>query len=170
MKPISTAFAVLGLSLATTAAASAQDISQLVAGSGLSRAEAQELSLNDIAAMKLNRGSDSDARQPIVPDAGAIAVDPARHAQLIAAAGLTPEEARGMTLGELAVGKYNAEARYDDRQRMPTAAEGTAQAGAQLIAGAGLAPAEAAGKSLTEVAAAKFNRDTRYGDRQSLGY
>jgi hypothetical protein len=149
--------ALLGLSFA--GASAAQDVSQLAAGAGLSRAEAQQLSLSEIAAMKLNRGSDNDERQAILPDAGAVEVDPARHAQLIAAAGLTAAEAAGMTLSDLAVAKFNAEARYDDRQRTPGVATG-AQAGAQLIAGAGLTPAEARGKSLTEVAAAKFARDT----------
>ncbi len=72
-------------------------------------------SLSEIAAVKINRGSDPDERIPVLPERTA-AFSPARSPQFVAAAGLSPEEAAGMTLTEIHVRKINREARGDDRQ------------------------------------------------------
>jgi hypothetical protein len=93
-------------------------------------------------------------------------VDAGRHAQLIAAAGLTPAEAQGLTLSELAAGKSNASS-DDDQQIVVMSSRGPVHLPSQLIAAAGLSTAEAQGLSLGQIAAFKFNRDTRPGDYQS---
>jgi hypothetical protein len=139
--------------------AAAQDYSQLAAGAGLSRSDAQALSLTEIAAYKFNRDSRGDEQQAIVVRTASVRADPARHAQLIAAAGLTADEAAGLTLAELAAAKHNAGSRGDER--IAAGAGGTGATGVRLAAAAGLDPAAAADLSLTEVAAIKFNRDTR---------
>ena len=70
MTRILTTTALMAISFATVPAA-AQDVAQLAAGAGLSRAEAQHLTLTEIAVMKFNRGADSDGRQALVARADA---------------------------------------------------------------------------------------------------
>ena len=91
----------------------------------------------------------------------------ASRTQLAAGAGLTPEEARGLSLTEIAAAKFNRDSDGDDQQRVvrsgdvtviSRSADGTAWS--QLAASAGLTPEEARGLSLGEIAAAKFDRDT----------
>jgi hypothetical protein len=160
MNRILTTAAFVTLSLAAVPA-TAQD-AQLVANAGLTPAEAEGMSLNQIAAAMLNRGSDRGEWQPVAADYGQVRVDPARHGQLIAAAELSPAEARGLTLTDLAVGKHNAEARYDDRQGVVVSSRGASPDRGQFIAAAGLTPEEARGMTLNEIAVAKFNRDSDY--------
>jgi hypothetical protein len=154
------------VSLALAAPAVAQDHTQLAVSAGISRGEAQTLTLTEIAAYAFNRGTRGDDRQAIIAESAPVQVDPARHAQLIAAAGLTPAEAQGLTLSQLAAAKHNAGTRGDDRQTVMAAA-GAGMAGPQLVAAAGLDAGAAEGLSLSEVAAVKFNRDTRQDDRQT---
>ena len=163
MKRILTSAALLALAVP----AAAEDYSQLAAGAGITRAQAGALTLSEIAAYKFNRDTRGDEQQPIAEPSAAVRVDPAAHAQLIAAAGLTPAEAAGMSLSEIAAAKHNAGTRGDERQTV-VAAGGMGKAGDQLVAVAGLDPAAASGLSLTEVAAVKFNRDTRADDRQTV--
>ena len=82
-------------------------------------------------------------------------------------AGLTADEAQGMSLNEIYVAKINREARGDDKQAvkggqvtMGTRSAFAGSSNVQLIAAAGLSSEDAAGMSLTEIAAAKFARDT----------
>ena len=88
------------------------------------------------------------------------------QSQLIANAGLTPAEAAGLTLNEIAVAKFNRDAGSDDRQVIFTPGVG-GEIG-QVAASAGLAPDEASGLSLTEIAAVKFNRDADPDDSQRV--
>jgi hypothetical protein len=74
------------------------------------------------------------------------------------AAGLSPAEARGLSLNEIAVAKFNRDVSGADRQRIVT--PGSAGATGQLAASAGLSPDQADRLSVTEIAAAKFSRDT----------
>ena len=156
------------LLLALAVPAGAEDYSQLVPGTGISRSEAATLTLTEVAALRFNRGSRGDEQQAIVARSATVEVDPARHARLIAAAGLTPAEAAGMTLAEIAAAKHNAGTREDDR--IVAAAGGAGEPGPSLVAAAGLDAGAAAGLILTEVAAIKFNRDTRSDDRQTTAH
>jgi hypothetical protein len=158
-----------GVSLAASLSAFGDDIAQLAATAGLSPAEAQSMTLNEIAAVKFNRDSDRDNRQTVFRDSRAITVDPARHAQLIAGAGLSPDTARGLTLGALSAGLVSAGSDTDERV-VVMSSRSVAIVPASLIAAAGLTPAEARGMSLSEVAAVKFNRDTRPDDRQTTDH
>ncbi len=131
---------------------------QLAANAGLSPAEAQGLSLNEIAQAKFNRDTRGDDRHPIVvPGSGG------NVTQLAAVAGVSPD---GKSLNEIFVAKINREARGDEQQAVKGAAmvsSRSAKGGAayaQLAASAGISPADAAGMSLGEIAAAKFARDT----------
>jgi hypothetical protein len=165
LKTIAVAAALLG------AAAPAFAQSQLVANAGLTPAEARGLTLNEIAVAKFNRNAGNENRQGVVPrgdvTAASRSVANGAHSQLAANAGLTPEEARGLTLNEIAVAKFNRNAGNDNRQGVVRRSEVTltsrsfdGAARSQLAASAGLTPDEARGKSLTDIAAEKFARDT----------
>jgi hypothetical protein len=169
MKTILAFSLAAGVSLAASLSASADDLAQLAASAGLSPAEAQAMSLTEIAAVKFNRDSDRDDRQTVFHDGRPIMVDPARHAQLIAGAGLSPDTARGLTLGALSAGLISAGSDTDERV-VVMSSRSVAIVPAGLVAAAGLTPAEARGMSLTEVAAVKFNRDTRPDDRQTTDH
>lgn len=157
--------ALLGATFAGGLYAQAADASQLAAAAGIAPAEAATMSLTEIAAMKFNHDTRGDDRQT-VSDARPIMIDSVRHAQLIAAAGLTAEEAAGLTLAQLAAGSFNAGSDEDNAQPVVTmSSHGPVRIGSQLVASAGLDPVEAQGWSLTEIAAAKFARDTGADNR-----
>jgi NifU-like protein involved in Fe-S cluster formation len=108
----------------------------------------------------------------IVTVAGAIAlsgVAPAlADSQLIASAGLTVEQAEGMTLTEIAQHKFNREESSADRWNPSIPVVTGTGDHTQLAASAGLGSTAAHDYSLTELAAAKFNNDTRSDDRQRV--
>ena len=156
------AAALFGLALP----AAAGDYSQLAASAGIGASGG--MSLTEIAAAKLSADGGRDAAQ-IVSHAGVVMVDPVRHAQMIAAADLTPAEASGLTLSELAAGKYNAEARHDDQEIVIQSTRGpVTMIPAQFALAADLSPAEARGKSLTEVYVAKINAESGRDQRQGV--
>jgi hypothetical protein len=88
------------------------------------------------------------------------------QSQLVANAGLTPAEAAGLSLNEIAVAKFNRGSDSSERQVTFTPASGGNSA--QLAASAGLAPDQAQSLTLTEIAAAKFNRDASASDAQRV--
>jgi hypothetical protein len=102
--------------------------------------------------------------------AGAIALSIAAPAfadsQLIASAGLTVEQAEGMTLTEIAQHKFNREESPNDRWDPSIPAVTATGSRSQLAASAGLAPEVARYRSLDELAVAMFNRNTRPSDQQ----
>jgi antitoxin component of RelBE/YafQ-DinJ toxin-antitoxin module len=104
--------------------------------------------------------------------AGAIAlsgVAPAlADSQLIASAGLTVEQAGGMTLTEIAQHKFNRDESSADRWNPSIPAVTGTVDHTQLAASAGIASEATHDYSLTELAAAKFNNDTRADDRQTI--
>lgn len=156
---------ILGATFAGGLYAQAGDTSRLAAAAGLSPSEAAGMTLTEIAAAKFNRDTRGDDRQT-VSDATPVRVDPVRHAQLIAGAGLTSGEAAGLTLTQLAAGAFNAGSDGDDAQPVVSmSTRGPVRIGPQLVSAAGLDPVEAQGMSLTEIAAAKFARDTGSDDR-----
>lgn len=152
--------ALLGATFAAGLYAQAADTSQLAAAAGIAPAEAATMSLTEIAAAKFNRDTRGDDRQ-VVSAAKPAMADPARHAQLIAAAGFTAEEASGLTLTQLAAGAFNAGSDPDDAQPVVTmSSRGPVRIDGHLAVAAGLDPVAAQRMSLTGVAAAKFDRDT----------
>ena len=164
LKTIAIAAALLGAATPTFAQ------SQLIANAGLTPEEARGLSLSEIAAAKFNRDSDREDQQTVQHRGDVTAISRSAGgsgwSQLAANAGLTPEEARGLSLSEIAAAKFNRDSDRDDQQTVQHRGDVTAisrSAGgsgwSQLAASAGLTPEEARGLSLSEIAAAKFARD-----------
>ena len=85
--------------------------------------------------------------------------------QLAANAGLSPVEAQGLSLTEIAQLKFNRDTRQDDRH--PIVVPGSGGDYAQLAASAGISADEAKGMSLGEIYVAKINRESR-GDEQQV--
>ena len=141
---------------AATAPAFAND--QLIASAGLTAAEAQGLTLEQIAAAKFNRGLSVQDRQAVVIVPGD--------------AGVSGTELEGK-----AVALYNGAQSFSDRQAAPgtggvsvsTRSPVDVERHAQLIASAGLSQDEARGLTLGEIVAAKANRDVSASDRQRVG-
>lgn len=159
--------ALVALSIAAAPAAAA-DLTQIAAGAGVTVEAAQGMTLSELAALKFNRDSRDDDRQSVGGIGGEpVMVDVMRHAQLIAAAGLTPAEAEGLTLSELAAGKHNAGSDSNERIVVVMSSRGPVRVGSQLAAAAGLGGAEAQGMSLTAIAAAKFNHDSSDDNQQT---
>jgi hypothetical protein len=148
---------ILGVMFGAAVIASAAD-SQLAASAGIT--DAHGMSLSEIAAVKFNNDTRGDDQQAVEHVMAPIYVDATRHAHLIRQAGLTPAEAEGLTLSELAAAKHNAGASDGDNMIVVVSTRGTARPNPQLAASAGLTPAEASGMTLSEIAAAKFARDT----------
>jgi methyl coenzyme M reductase subunit C len=158
--------AVAALTLGAAAPAFAQ--SQLIASAGLTPAEAQGLTLNQIAAAKYNRDRSHTDRQAVVVVPGS-----ADSAQLAASVGLAP----GASLNEIAAAKDNRDESPADWQVVreadvtvsTRAVGGDTGAWSQLIASAGLTPAEAEGLTLNQIAAVKYNSDgISHADRQRV--
>lgn len=189
-----TALAALAIAAASVAPAAAQNYSQLAAAAGLTPAQAAGLSLDEIAAHKNNiavsrpdfqtvpaRGA---ARvQIFARNADAATIDVVRHAQLIGAAGLSTDQARGLTLGEVVAIKANIAVSGPDHQtvrspsgqgvqvsaRNPSGSAIDPVAHRQLIAAAGLTPAQASGMTVGQVVAIKNNIAVSGPDRQTVG-
>jgi hypothetical protein len=90
--------------------------------------------------------------------------------QLAASAGLTDEQAEGMSLTEIAQYKFNRDESGADRWVPSIPATNGSADPARLAASAGIDSGDAGGMTLTEIAAVKFNNDTRPDDRQSVVY
>lgn len=86
--------------------------------------------------------------------------------QLAASAGVSPAEASGLTLDQIARAKFNADAGADGEIAVvaPRGSSGPS-ARSQLIAGSGLTAEEAAGMTLTQIAVAKRNGEVRQDER-----
>lgn len=143
----------LALTLAFVSAAAA-DSAQLAASAGISPDVAAGYSLTEIAVVKFN--ADTRRDDAIAVASEAVAADPARHAQLFAAAGVAPVD--GLTLGDLAAARRNREARGDDAGRSFT--PGATNGNAQLIASIGLAPEVGRSLSLNEIYLEKIVRQS----------
>lgn len=90
---------------------------QLAASAGISPAAAEGLSLEEVFVAKINRETGGNADQ-LVKKSGVTAmsrsISQAGHAQLVASAGLSADEAKGMTLGEIAAAKFARDSYSDD--------------------------------------------------------
>jgi hypothetical protein len=165
---VTTSLAAALLLALAPALASAQ--SQLAAGAGLTAAEASGMTLTEIYIAKFNRESGRDQQQVVAARSDPVTVETRRHAQLIRSAGLTPEEAEGLSLAEIAAIKASRNARNDERvvvmigRSMPATDRA---AYGQLVAGAGMTPFEASGLSLNDLYVMKINREARRDERQS---
>lgn len=157
------AIAVTLSALASAAPVIAQ--SQLELNAGLTDGQARGLTLNEIAAVKFNRG-ESTQDQTLVRGPGAVSglafqdSDIAGFDQLIGVAGLTPEQAEGMTLNEIATAKFNRNESTQDQIPMRDPAATSAMAfqdpidvstNRHLIRSADLTPEEAQGMTLNQV-------------------
>ena len=112
--------ALLGATLASGVAAQASDISdrsQLEASVGITPAEGRSLTLTELAAKEFDRSSNQD-NQMMVVHPGPVVATPDRatmssrspttvNAHLIAGAGLTQQQAAGMTLNDVAKKKFD---------------------------------------------------------------
>ena len=87
----------------------------LVANAGLTASQAAGMDLSQIAAHKNNRGATRDNRIPVTRTASA-GFDASRHPQLVASAGLSADQAQGMSLNEVYRHKHNRSARRDEVQ------------------------------------------------------
>lgn len=103
----------------------------------------------------------------VVAAAIAFGAAPAFADQLAANAGLSPAEAAGLSLTEIAQAKFNRDTRGDDRHVFVV--PGTGGNHDQLAAVAGLSPAEASRMTLAEIYVAKINREARGDERQAAG-
>jgi hypothetical protein len=89
------------------------DRGPLAANAGIAPEQARWMSLTEIAAVKFNRDASADDRQTVLSHVGVIVATRSgpetggRYAQLAASAGLTSDEARGMSLGEIAAHKFS---------------------------------------------------------------
>jgi hypothetical protein len=93
----------------------ASDHAALVANAGLTRSQATDMDLSQIAAHKNNRGATRDNRIPVTQMASA-SFDAADHPQLVASAGLSASEAQAMSLNEIYRHKHNRSAGRDEVQ------------------------------------------------------
>ena len=157
MKTYINAFAAAAVALAAAAPAFA-GTTQVQAGPGVS--------LTESAQMKFNRDTRPEDRHYFVtPGTGS-----GNYSQLAASAGLTAQEAQGMTLEQIVAAKANHETTGNSDQivkggDVTAMSRSVSKASPQFIASAGLTPSEAAGMTTGEIAAAKFERDTSTGDR-----
>lgn len=158
--------AALLAGLAVAAPATAQSRSQLAAAAGVTQTEAQGMTLGELHALKINREAGRDDRVTVSSRSYA-ATDMRAHTRLIANAGLSPAEARGMSLTEVAAVRNNRGAARDERIAMPPAHDGTFDADdhRQFVARAGLAPDAAADMSLAGIHRAKVNREVGRDDQ-----
>ncbi len=154
-----TAFA---LSLtALTPALAGGEWTQLIAGTGLTPAEAQGLSLEQITIYKYNRSSRPQDAIGVDPHQEAVGADRASHGQLVRSAGLWRDGSDAMSLNEVFAYKLDRD-NADDLALLKTNEPEPVDpwAHAQLIAGVGISPEEAAGMTLNSVALLKFVRET----------
>jgi len=93
---------------------------QLVTQAGLTPDEASAMSLTEVAAYFFNRGSSSQEQQTIHVTVGTreatTALSPGA-ARLAASAGLSEEEAQGLSLRQIAAHAFNRSESSQDRQR-----------------------------------------------------
>ena len=97
---------------------------QLAAAAGLRADEAAAMNLTEIAARFFNRGSSGQDQQTVRSDEG-VTMGARQTAtglsagarQLAASAGLTEEEARGLSLRQIAAHAFNHDESFQDRQR-----------------------------------------------------
>jgi hypothetical protein len=151
-------FALIAATVAAlSATAPAFANSQLIASAGLTPAQAEGLTLNEIAAAKYNSGKSFSNRQAVVVERG-VSGDPAG-------------------LEAFAIANYNAGKSQADRQEfvspsgvsVSSRSVVTSGSHTQLIASAGLTQEEAKGLTLNEIVAAKYNKNRSYSDRQRVG-
>ncbi len=90
------------------------------------------------------------------------------QSQLAANAGLSPAEAAGLSLTEIAQAKFNHDSRGDNQQVLVHHGVASPAAKASLAANAGLSAAEVQGSTLNQIAAVKFNNESAGGDRQTV--
>jgi hypothetical protein len=121
------------------------------------------MSLGDIALHKFNRDSRRDDAIVVIVRRAPVPADPASNAQLVMAAGLDADEARGLSLTEYYAYKIDRD-NTDDRPWLMASSRGPALVDAarhaRLLAEIGLSPGEVQGSTLSDVALIKYYRET----------
>jgi hypothetical protein len=159
-KVFTTAFVV---SLAMFPPAFAQDSrAQLAASAGLTPAEAQGLSLGELAVLQHNEGARRDDELVIVMHRSTEPVNNGAHRQLILASGLTPAQAADLSLNELAALNHNRNVRRDDALVIVSGrTAGLGNAGHdQFGASAGIGPDAARAMTLDEIYIVKIAKQS----------
>ena len=86
------------------------DYSRLAVAAGLSPDAAKTMTLAEIYVAKINREARGDDRQPVaargITMSTRSSAEGSRYGQLAASAGLSPSEAAGMSLAEIAAAKF----------------------------------------------------------------
>jgi hypothetical protein len=142
------------VSLAVFPPAFAQDArAQFAANAGLTAAEAQGLSLQELAVLNHNLGARRDDEQVIVMHDTTGSVDARARTQLVLAAGVAPAEAAGLSLDELTVLKHNSDVRRDDQIIIVSgrSADVSNAGHAQFAASTGIDADAARGMTLDEI-------------------
>jgi hypothetical protein len=121
------------------------------------------------AAEPEERGTEMKTQLSTLAAAAALALAAAApgfaQSQLVASAGLTPEEAAGLSLTEIAQAKFD---RDTDGQVIVHHGVADSATKAALAADAGLSPAQAQNLTLNQIAAVKFNRESSGSDQQTV--
>jgi hypothetical protein len=151
------------------ATASLADSGQLAASAGVSPTAAAGMTLDDVARAKYN--TDTRRDDQIVTVTPVTRHNAAARSQLIAAAGISAEDAAGMSLSQIAAAKYNGEVSQDERYMVVSTRSFPAgfSGRSQLAAAAGLTGAEARTASLETLYVGKINREGGR-DQQIGGY
>jgi hypothetical protein len=98
--PLSVGAATVALAIGAAAPAAAGDWSQLVAAARLSPAEAEGMTLTELAARKFSRDGAGDDDVTVSPRCDPLC-DAVSPRQRVVAAGPGPHQARGLTLTEI---------------------------------------------------------------------
>jgi hypothetical protein len=161
-----TALVALALAAGAVAPAAATPYGQLAAAAGLSPAEAEGLTLNQIAAHLFNRGESTQDRQAVRGEIAASSAGPAALGQLRASARNVP----GESLPEIAAINFNRGQSGSDRITVRAPIPGMGADRSQLAASAGLGIDGAEGASLTALATALANRGVSDADKMTVRY
>lgn len=145
--------------------ASAQNLDQLIASAGLTRSEAADLTLSQIAAYKFNRNESAADRQTIP---GSVVADAsvAGDATLASHDGMSTRNMPAYSLTELAALHFNHGVSSADQQTVVRPVPGSGSDLSQLAASAGLDGSE--GRTLTEISGYLFNIGVSPSDQQTI--
>jgi hypothetical protein len=163
---LATAIAILG---ATLSPALADGRPQLVGSAGLTAAEAEGMTLDQIAAYKYNRGRSGTDRQTTVHYPEGSRPVPAG---LAAAADVDADATTALSLSEVAASFFNRGGSRQDWQSVKASSRSVppvygAEIG-QLAVGTGVPDETARSLTLTEIAALHFNRGGSQQDWQTV--
>lgn len=141
-------------------------LEQIAEETGIPPEQAMQLSLDELAALKFNRGSSTDDEIAAFDPANPV-MSEATLEQLAQNAGITVEEARTLSLNELGALVFNSSSSADEEIAVgdpsnPPIDNATLEQMAQL---AGIPVEEARGMRLNELSALIFNKGSNADDQ-----